>query len=70
MDKLTAFGLLAVTAMLICYAFEKKNTWFIFGFAVACLLGSVYGFLRGVAIWSYRSDMVCRGLATMAATKV
>ncbi len=59
MDKLTLFGLFAVTAMLICYALEKKNAWFIFGFAVACLFGSIYGFLQGAwpfgiveAIWS------------------
>lgn len=47
MDMLTLFGLFAVTMMLICYAFEQKNGWFIFGFAIACLLGSLYGFLQG-----------------------
>jgi hypothetical protein len=59
MDKLTLFGLFAVSAMLICYALEKRSTWFILGFAVACALGSVYGFLQGAwpfggveAIWS------------------
>jgi hypothetical protein len=47
MDKLTTFGLFAVTAMLVCYAFEARSRWFVFGFAVACLFGSAYGFLQG-----------------------
>jgi hypothetical protein len=45
--------------MLVCYALEKRSPWFIFGFAVSCGLGSVYGFLQGAwpsgfveAIWS------------------
>ena len=59
MDGLTLFGLVAVTAMLICYALEARSHWFILGFALACALGSVYGFLQGAwpfgvveAIWS------------------
>jgi membrane protein YdbS with pleckstrin-like domain len=47
MDRLTLFGLFAVTAMLVCYAFEARSHWFILAFAVACVLGSVYGFLQG-----------------------
>ncbi len=47
MDPLTIFGLFAVTAMLICYALEDRNPWWIFAFAGACVLGSVYGFLQG-----------------------
>ena len=47
MDLLSLFGLLAVTAMLVCYAFEHRSPWFILAFAVACALGSVYGFLQG-----------------------
>ena len=47
MDALTAFGLFAVTAMLLCYAFEARSRWFILAFAGACALGSVYGFLQG-----------------------
>ena len=27
MDLLTLFGLLAVTAMLVCYALEQRSTW-------------------------------------------
>jgi len=39
--------LFAVTAMLVCYAFEGRSRWLILGFACACVLGSVYGFLQG-----------------------
>jgi len=59
MDQLTLFGLFAVTAMLVTYALEPRNTWFILAFAGSCVLGSVYGFLQGAwpfglveAIWS------------------
>jgi len=57
-DLLTAFGLFAVTAMLVCYALEKRSPWWILGFALSCWLGSAYGFLQGAwpfgiveAIW-------------------
>ena len=59
MDRLTLFGLFAVSAMLICYALEERSSWFILAFAVACGLGSLYGFLQGAwpfgvveAIWA------------------
>jgi hypothetical protein len=59
MDRLTLFGLFAVSAMLICYAFENRSSWFILAFAVSCVLGSLYGFLQGAwpfglveAVWS------------------
>lgn len=59
MSGLTAFGLFAVTAMLVTYALERRSHWFILAFAAACLLGSAYGFLQGAwpfgiveAIWS------------------
>jgi hypothetical protein len=59
MEKLTFFGLFAVTAMVICYALEARSRWFILAFAVSCVLGSIYGFLQGAwpfgvmeAIWS------------------
>jgi hypothetical protein len=47
LNPLTLFGLFAVTAMLVCYALEKRSNWFILAFAVSCLLGSAYGFLQG-----------------------
>jgi hypothetical protein len=59
MSLLTAFGLFAVTAMLVTYALEARSHWFILAFAVACALGSIYGFLQGAwpfglveAVWS------------------
>lgn len=47
MNPLALFGLFAVTAMLVCYALEKRSRWFILAFAFACALGSAYGFLQG-----------------------
>ena len=47
MTALSAFGLFAVSAMLVCYAFETRSSWFIFAFAISCALGSMYGFLQG-----------------------
>lgn len=59
MDSLTLFGLFAVTAMLVFYALEDRSPWWVLGFACACALGSVYGFLQGAwpfgvveAIWA------------------
>jgi len=59
MDSLTAFGLFAVTAMLVTYALEDRTSWFILAFAGACALGSAYGFRQGAwpfglieAIWA------------------
>jgi len=59
LDLLTAFGLFAVTAMLIFYALEDHSPWFVLAFAGACALGSIYGFLQGAwpfglveAVWS------------------
>jgi hypothetical protein len=47
LSPLTIFGLFAVTAMLVCYAFENRSAWFVLAFAGSCLLGSAYGFLQG-----------------------
>ena len=59
MTALSAFGLFAVTAMLVCYAFEDRSPRFILAFSGACALGSAYGFLQGAwpfglveAIWA------------------
>jgi hypothetical protein len=50
MDAIMAFGLFAVTAMLICYALEEHSAWFILAFAAACGVGSIYGLpARGMA---------------------
>jgi hypothetical protein len=59
MDRLSLFGLFAVTAMLVCYACERRGNVFVLGFAASCALGSAYGFLQGAwpfglveAVWS------------------
>ncbi len=59
MKPLTIFGLVAVTAMLVSYALERRSPWFILAFAGSCALGSAYGFLQGAwpfgiveAIWT------------------
>ena len=59
MDRLTLFGLFAVTAMLVCYALEDRDRLFILAFAATCALGSIYGFLQGAwpfglieAVWA------------------
>jgi hypothetical protein len=59
MDRLTAFGLVAVSAMLVCYALEHRSHWYILAFAVSCAMGSTYGFLQGAwpfglveAVWA------------------
>jgi len=59
MDSLNLFGLFAVTSMVVCYALETRNAWFVFAFAVSCVLASVYGFLQGAwpfglveAVWA------------------
>jgi hypothetical protein len=59
LSGLSLFGLIAVTAMVVTYAFERRSHWYILGFAVACGLGSAYGFLQGAwpfgsveAVWS------------------
>jgi hypothetical protein len=59
MDALTIFGLFAVTAMLVFYALEERSPHAVLGFALACALGSIYGFLQGAwpfgvveAIWA------------------
>ena len=58
-DRLTLFGLVAVSLMLVTYALEKRSAWFVLAFAGACSLGSAYGFLQGAwpfgvveAIWA------------------
>jgi hypothetical protein len=59
MDRLTLFGLFAVTAMLVTYTLEDRSRWFVLAFALACALGSIYGFLQGAwpfglveAVWT------------------
>ena len=68
MDFLTLFGLVAVTAMLVFYAFEERSPTFILAFAAACGLASIYGFLQGAwpfglveAVWAVVAVQRWRG---------
>ncbi len=62
MDLLTAFGALAVTAMMLFYALERRSPIFVLAFALACLASSVYGFLQGA--WPFGVvELVWSGVA-------
>ena len=59
MTGLTLFGLFSVSAMLVCYWLDERSAWFVLGFAGACGLASIYGFLQGAwpfgvveAVWA------------------
>lgn len=43
----TIYGVCAVTFMMIMYARERRDPRYIVGFAIGCVLSSVYGFLSG-----------------------
>jgi hypothetical protein len=75
MNALSAFGLFSVTAMLIFYALESRGATYTFGFACACALGSLYGFLQGAwpfgiveAVWCLVALNKWRGRLSNAAT--
>ena len=46
-DGLTLFGVASLAVMLFCYALERRNPWFTFGMASACVAAALYGFLQG-----------------------
>jgi len=56
---LTAFGVSALTFMMVMYAFEARHAAFVLAFACGCALASLYGFVAGAwpfgvveAIWA------------------
>jgi hypothetical protein len=56
---LTAYGVLALTFMMLMYALERRGRGFILAFACGCTVSSAYGFLAGTwpfgvveAIWT------------------
>ncbi len=62
MDALTAFGAVAVTAMMLFYALEGRSPVFVLLFAGACLAASTYGFLQGA--WPFGLvELVWSGVA-------
>lgn len=44
---LTAFGVVALTFMMVMYALESRRRAFVLAFAAGCALSSAYGFLSG-----------------------
>lgn len=58
MSAVTAYGVAALSFMMLMYALEARGPGFIAGFALGCALSSAYGFLAGTwpfgvveAIW-------------------
>lgn len=58
-DPLTAFGVAALSFMMLMYALESRGRTFVLAFAVGCALSSAYGFASGAwpfgvieAIWT------------------
>ena len=59
---LTAFGVAALTFMLVMYALERRGPGFVLAFACGCLLSSAYGFLAGA--WPFGVvELVWTGIA-------
>lgn len=59
MDGVTAFGVWALTFMMVMYALESRGRGFILAFAAGCALSSAYGFASGAwpfgvveAVWT------------------
>jgi hypothetical protein len=59
MDAVTAFGVAALTFMMLMYALESRGRAFVLAFAVGCALSSAYGFVSGAwpfgaveAVWT------------------
>ena len=59
MDTLHGFGLVVVAAMLVFYALEKRSQWFIIAFAVACVVGSINGFLQSAWVLGLAESVWC-----------
>jgi hypothetical protein len=58
----TIYGVCAVTFMMVMYALERRGRGYVLGFAVGCVLSSVYGFLSGA--WPFGVvELVWAGVA-------
>jgi hypothetical protein len=69
----TIYGVCAVTFMMTMYALERRGRRFVLGFALGCVLSSVYGFLSGAwpfgvveLIWSGIAVQRFRGLRVVS----
>ena len=43
----TIYGVVSVTFMMTMYALERRERRYVLGFAVGCVLSSIYGFASG-----------------------
>jgi hypothetical protein len=58
----TIFGVCALTFMMCMYALERRGRVFVLGFAVGCVLSSIYGFLAGA--WPFGVvELIWAGIA-------
>ena len=58
----TIYGVCAVTFMMVMYALEPRGRVFVLGFALGCVLSSVYGFLSGA--WPFGIvELIWSGIA-------
>ena len=70
MDGITAFGVAALTFMMVMYALEARGRRFVLAFALGCALSSAYGFLSSAwpfgvveAVWTIVALRRFAGLA-------
>jgi hypothetical protein len=58
----TIYGVIALTFMMVMYALERRHHLYLLGFALGCLLSSVYGFLSGA--WPFGVvELIWAGIA-------
>ena len=58
----TLYGVAAVTFMMTMYALERRGRIFVLGFALGCVLSSIYGFLSGA--WPFGVvELIWSGIA-------
>ena len=58
----TIYGVMALTFMMVMYALERRRAVYVLGFALGCLLSSVYGFLSGA--WPFGVvELIWAGIA-------
>jgi hypothetical protein len=58
----TIYGVCALTFMMVMYAMERRNPRYVIGFAVGCVLSSIYGFWSGA--WPFGVvELIWSGIA-------
>ncbi len=62
MSAVTLYGVGAVSFMMLMYALESRHRRYVLGFAIGCVLSSLYGFLSGA--WPFGVvELVWSGVA-------